>query len=590
MSEQPWPFFANTDLLDFPGARPRQPVDLVEYLAESEKDPLKELLLRGKVAYLFERYVAEQELTSMLLCVRPSNQDVVDLPEMIDKWVAVSHGSTPQSRVGKTIVLFLILTWFDTHFVEKGGDEKADPGERFKSRIYSSIESFFAKTHKWPEDWTPGEPFKNTYWLRNPEYPAESIIVYDEAKREVELRSDKTDYIQSLREGYLSVPSVEKYFREPARAFDEALKLNDGGVGYLANNLGPVCLPELRVEQTVSRIETLCGQVQHLLSQFHVSDDFETRLAERREITNHILQHIQRLGTEGRFANLLRALQISQHGFSGVLYDFYTRRSQDVADDEKADSAANTPPIRKPAFSGAPPLPNAPPLPGTPPLPGSSVTETQIEQPSEVEDSATKNSRSANPVSMNLARAAVEYWMNVVRTKSESDFLGGFFEGDTQLSLELVNELSSAARRLRLDQEVCAAIDRLSGTINEGIDVTIEKAAFASSTVVNRFVSRLHFDQRPESERPVYPTIDGTEGRIFGHPKAANGAAEIDLEPRNQQYDALAHWMYGFHQLVTDNAEAIDGSAVNREQNAALGEILKSIADAVSLTKDDPAS
>ena len=74
----------------------------------------------------------------------------------------------PDLRRNKTVVLFLILTWFDAHFVEKAGENSHDPGERFKSRIYSSIESFFSKAHNWPSNWVDGQPFNNTYWLRNP--------------------------------------------------------------------------------------------------------------------------------------------------------------------------------------------------------------------------------------------------------------------------------------------------------------------------------------------------------------------------------------------------------------------------------------
>ena len=67
----PRPFFEHTDLLDFPGTRSRQQVVLERFLA-TEPEGLKETFLRGKVAYLFDRYVAEQELTSMLLCIGDS--------------------------------------------------------------------------------------------------------------------------------------------------------------------------------------------------------------------------------------------------------------------------------------------------------------------------------------------------------------------------------------------------------------------------------------------------------------------------------------------------------------------------------------
>lgn len=91
LAEQPHPFFESTDLLDFPGARSRQPLPR-ELLGS--KTARSENFLRGKVAYLFERYSAERELSAMLLCVGPSNQEVVGLGELIERWVELTHGAT----------------------------------------------------------------------------------------------------------------------------------------------------------------------------------------------------------------------------------------------------------------------------------------------------------------------------------------------------------------------------------------------------------------------------------------------------------------------------------------------------------------
>ena len=149
MREQPRPFFEHTDLLDFPGARSRQPLALGRYFAQNE-NALKETFLRGKVAYLFDRYVAEQELTSMLLCIGYGNQEVTTLPNMIAEWIAATHGATPEERARRRCVLFLVLTMFDMMFGEKAGSTDADPGNRFATRMEASLLGFFGKAHDWP--------------------------------------------------------------------------------------------------------------------------------------------------------------------------------------------------------------------------------------------------------------------------------------------------------------------------------------------------------------------------------------------------------------------------------------------------------
>lgn len=554
MTETPWPFFENTDLLDFPGARSRQPVDLEEQCKKTESNGLANLFLRGKVAYLFERYVAEQELTSMLLCIRPSNQEVPTLPNMISDWIAKTHGATPKARVGKTTVLFVVLTMFDTHFVDRAGEEKADPGDRFKSRLFSSIESFFAKSHDWPTDWTPGEPFRNVYWLRNPNYPAESIIEYGERGRETAYRADREEYIKRLRTGYLRVPAVERFFRRPAEAFDEALKLNDGGVSYLAANLGPVCRPDLKDEQIEGRLSELQGQLTAALSPYYVSNDVDKRLEERRQVCSAILYHVQRLGAEQRFADLLAALQVSQHGFSNVLYDVQTRRSRET---EKEGEKRDRRPAAPVSFAAMPPLPGAAP----------------VVAPSPVPNGATAPIRQGS-ANQNLAQAAVGFWIDVMRSNAENDVLGQYFQGDNKLALELVGELSNAARRTALDNVVLKIMDRISGTVTEELDMTIEKSAFACASTINRFVTRFYFERNAESQRPIAPTASGTAVAVFAERPAANHAQEIALEPSNQQYDALSEWMYAFHRLVEDNAKSVDGLDINIEQNSRLGAIL----------------
>ena len=56
MREQPHDLFKETDLLDFPGARNRFEVPLAKSLQDPEKN-VPQMLLRGKVAYLFDRFI-----------------------------------------------------------------------------------------------------------------------------------------------------------------------------------------------------------------------------------------------------------------------------------------------------------------------------------------------------------------------------------------------------------------------------------------------------------------------------------------------------------------------------------------------------
>ena len=168
MRHKPDDFFEHTDLLDFPGYRSRLKTDdVARELAQP--DQLRQFFLRGKVAYLFERYKTDLELTSMLLCIGPSNQEVQDLPAVISDWVSDAAGKSPELRRGRRTTLFLVLTKFDMEFEKKKG--ALDDETRWSNRLHASLLDFFGKQHDWPEQWTPDRPFDNTFWLRNPKFP-----------------------------------------------------------------------------------------------------------------------------------------------------------------------------------------------------------------------------------------------------------------------------------------------------------------------------------------------------------------------------------------------------------------------------------
>ncbi len=92
LEDKPFDFFDYTDLLDFPGARGREKYNAAKAEEVAQSD-LFMLLRRGKVAYLYQRYLAEQELTSMLLCLKHSNQEVRTVPAMVRNWIDGTHGA-----------------------------------------------------------------------------------------------------------------------------------------------------------------------------------------------------------------------------------------------------------------------------------------------------------------------------------------------------------------------------------------------------------------------------------------------------------------------------------------------------------------
>jgi hypothetical protein len=566
IADQPWPFFEHTDLLDFPGARSRQKVDF-ETFFDDKADALQDLFRRGKVAFLFDRYVAEQEISSILLCIKPSNQEVVELPDMIDRWIQTTHGATPADRARAETALFLVLTMMDQHFTEKAGEDGNNPSDRFKARLGSSLTSYFGKAHRWPFEWTPGKPFNNTYWLRNPNFKAEFMIRYS-GSQEMELLPEKVEKFATLRKAYLEVAEVHEHFRDPVRAFDEALKLNDGGVNYLAENLAAICRPEIKLNQIRERIFSVTQDIRRVVSPYFIDSDINKRLEEREEVSGRILSGLSDAWNRNQFGSAIRMLQISQNGISEHLHIAYGSRLRGISSPEESRATVAQPAGKRP--SAAPPLPK-----GVPPLPGKKTAAAAVVTPA-----ITSAPQKALAKETYLARAAVGHWTENLFALTRNDEALQTMGLDAETAGELVTELVAGARRSNLESCIAIDLEKLTGNAIERSDILLEKAGFFATSHINRFASTLGFESLPESKRPKAP--DGTDGGLVtvfaSRPSQAN-CDELPHEKRGFSYLALSEWMYSFHQLVIDNVTSGEGFTVNVEQNERLRMIIAGLAD-----------
>ena len=211
MRERAWDFLAHTDILDFPGYRARGLSGLEEehdgrkglagMFVHNRAGTLKDLFLRGKVDYLFQRYVAEQEITAMMLCIKESNMEVVN------DWIARTHGGPKDvDRVNQPVLMFFILTRFDLMLKAKANDRDANPVDNFEGRMQASLVEKFAKGHSWPNAWTPGQPFRNTYLMRSPGAKSELFTFQDDY--EIALRPEEEGRVLTLRGAFASAPLV----------------------------------------------------------------------------------------------------------------------------------------------------------------------------------------------------------------------------------------------------------------------------------------------------------------------------------------------------------------------------------------------
>lgn len=561
MQTQPSAIFAQTDLLDFPGARNRFKGPLAATLANPEQG-ISQTLLRGKVAYLFDRYVENQEITSMLLCVPDSNMETIDLPKLVENWIALTHGNSARLRAQTDCILFFILTKFDKHL----GDSAAGGGDasRFERRMEASLLQKFAKEGGWVTDWASGQPFQNCFWLRNPNYFVEGLIEYDEAQREVRIRPEKVERIAQLREGCLTAASVIRHFAEPEAAWDAALTLNDGGVGYLTERLSRVCTPDSKIRQIGAQIEKLAADLCLDLEGLHVSDDVDKLVMDKRIAASEITDGLEIALQRHRFGAVLAALMVDQDSIQDRISRVPSSiRISSAVSSATSGAAPGAAPVRpRPApLSAAGAL--RPPRPGAAPVRG---TETAA-----APDQPLRDIRTMTPEAFQ-AETAVEVWIDgLQRFRDDVATIAHFGLTQTDIAI-LGGELAHALRRCG----VVARIEEQLRQMNFGhtVDKQAEPAAIVCAERINGFVHCLGTAEQPEDRRPRVSLPDGQERPVFASRKGAAHADDLPPTPRSAAQDLWTDWVFALDAMVEANAR--DGSAktFNREQNRKIGEVL----------------
>jgi hypothetical protein len=552
LPERPWPFLDSADLLDFPGARSRLRISSLEDVKRSKgvaegANPLRELLLRGKVAYLFERYTVERELAALALCIPDGPQEVRDLSDMVGAWVRQVVGATREARARQSRALLLVLTKMDREFEVKSGETDQSRKSRWTSRLNNSLLNNFRG--EWPHDWD-GNPFNNTFWLRNPEHLEPGRIVYvkgAEPPVETAFTEEFTQQLAMMREFFLGNDDVKRHFAQPMRAWDEAMKLNDGGVTYLIGALAPLCDARTKLEQDAQALDAVRQSLHQLMGRFYVSSDADKRIEQRLQAVNAVFDQLYQ--EKAKLGLLLRGLQLDFVDLREHFHRTLVRGTSESAQEaNKADAPPPPPPtIRQLQRPGAPPAAPAP-------------------------QQAAPAPTSRSPWAAQAASAALALWDKVMNDTIENERFCKRVGVDNTALRTIVAELLISARRVRIDKLIEAQIDAV---LHLDADLGVGKAAIVSQHFINRFVSELGMDRLPPGDRPV---IDGSDVPVFA-PRAARQSIEgWPAERPAFEPDYLVSWAYAFNAIVTDNAKAAAGLKYNVDENNRLGQLLGDLA------------
>ncbi|MCM1376893.1 MAG: putative virulence factor [Clostridium sp.] len=293
------------DLLDFPGARNRLKIKasfLDQYIEKEGSSNAVQMLLRGKVAFLFNNYNESRNINMLLFCHDNEQPAVTDMYNMVDSWVNKYVGDTPARR-SETISryegispLFVVGTKFNVDMIEKDNPEHNNPTSlnqrwdgRFMKVLYTQV--FKADSVDWFNNWNaPGETFKNTYMLRDFKYSGctgsgnnlyEGYIETEETPRETRLRLSPAFY-NDLRRSFVENAAVRKFFADPSLAWDVAATRNNDGALYIIDKLTQASrhAVDTREAQFDEEARSSARKVRNMMETFFVDTDADKILVD----------------------------------------------------------------------------------------------------------------------------------------------------------------------------------------------------------------------------------------------------------------------------------------------------------------------
>jgi len=541
MAELPWPIFESTDLLDFPGARARMAKN---HAAEIGADPgnIGLYFLRGKVAYLFERYAAERELNSLLLCIKESNNEFsATVRQSIRHWIARTHGERPEDRQGVATSLFIVLTRMDMHFLPTPGRDPNGPSaDLWEKRVQMSLLQPLQEAGGWLDAWHPNRAFDNTLLARNPERSAGLTKL--EAGQEVAYHDGIEDRVKRWGADFAGQPMVRRYVADPERAWAEVFRRNDAGMSYLVERLTPVCRPIIKLGQVENQIRVRRAAMGRRLAEYHVSDDLaverDRRLAALEPARIALFGAIE----SGRFGALLTRLHMAPEDARELLLRGAAETPAAAAPEQSAEERLRAMRRRGPATpTGTPAAP--------PPAGGR-------------EDG--------------WGRALVSGWIAKLRRFAEDPVERDFFGLTGAAADALVAEVAAVARRTKLPERIAARLRRLHGSLR--FVQAAEGRAIAAAFLVNETVNYLGHSEAGllAEDRPV--SAD-TGLKVFEPPPPVGPGFEVSEQQTAFGHDFGIDWVDALADAVDRNVRDRAGAGtVDLAANAELGTILRKLA------------
>lgn len=275
-------FLKNSDLLDFPGARSRMDIEQQNISPKTIHD----MLLRGKVSYLFNKYSDDFNINNLLFCTQDRQMEVSEVSTLLFDWLSNNIGENEEDRsrtLGNTEVppLFVIYTFFNNQlkFDSTNDSNFLASKEQLKYKWDTRFVRFFEQqlvtpSRNWHTKWSFAQPnFQNFYLLRDFKYSDDTFEGFENKGVEGEVKVDRSAFMGALKDSFLDHTFVKKHFSSPEQSWNDAAMPNNDGSELIIDNLIKVSNNNAKINHYLHMLNKLMLELSTSLGQYVHTDD-----------------------------------------------------------------------------------------------------------------------------------------------------------------------------------------------------------------------------------------------------------------------------------------------------------------------------
>lgn len=537
------PIVNDVDLLDFPGYRSRSKLAKISEAEEvasdgSIIDPIGKLLLRGKVAYLFERYTDEQEMNALVVCTSSFKQsEVVSVAPVLERWINKTQGEEAEERQGHASGLIWALTMCDGWI--SSALNMRDPAlfpESCDNMLKLTIVERFG-SQKWMKQWG-NAPFNNTYLVRKPRLDT-SFITLSAAGQEESFTAMTKPMLEQLGETFSKSELVNRHVAHPAQAWKAMLELNDGGISRFSDSFTALACLEFKLRRIADQLHGRPKEVQGYLNSYFQLDGegaLAIKQAQANKIVRPLVKRMKELGELLHYMALpdehLRDLYLSGD-FESAVQSGQAAQADSHDEDDGFDIFSGS--VAKPTAVAAP--------------------EQQSHE-------------------HRFAKAAFQAWVGHLRELGDRQGLLKLLGLPRDVIDALVDELVTTAYRLGLPEQLSQALlKRAQSGVRR--DNLVQRQVLTTQLVLNDFVAWFGHMYQPPEKRPK--GLLGNKDALFAFYRdvITQQLPQLPAQATDQTAVFANDWISGVALHTQANAGHSEGRDITPEQNAALGQVIR---------------